>query len=109
MTPSPTPIDLEALDALKTVEGDHNHDYHVRLDCRRALVNAYPSLAAELRSARSEIERLTELLRAAQDVVEIFLGEDDQFQVAVGGNPIAVDKMLMGARSLLATLNEPKP
>jgi len=31
-------------------------------------------------------------------ICKIFLGEDDRFQIAVGGNPIAVDKMLAEAR-----------
>lgn len=40
----------------------------------------------------------------ASDVVRflaIFLGEDPRFDVAVGGNPIAVDKMLAEAREAL--------
>jgi hypothetical protein len=37
-------------------------------------------------------------LRAA---LRIFLGHDDRFQVAVGGNPNAVEKMLNEARALL--------
>ncbi len=44
--------------------------------------------------ARQRIEKLEEGLR-------LFL-EDQRFQVAVGGNPIAVDKMLSAARALLA-------
>ena len=37
-------------------------------------------------------------------VLRIFLGHDERFQVAVGGNPIAVDRMLGAARSLLSKL-----
>jgi hypothetical protein len=33
--------------------------------------------------------------------LKIFLGHDDRFQVSVGGNPIAVDKMLEEARRLV--------
>lgn len=34
--------------------------------------------------------------------LKIFLSEDARFQVAVGGNPLAVDKMLEGVRALVA-------
>lgn len=42
---------------------------------------------------KAKIESLKEALR-------IFLGGDDRFQVMVGGNPIAVERMLKNARAL---------
>lgn len=33
--------------------------------------------------------------------LKIFLGDDDRFQVAAGGNPLAVDRMLDGIRALV--------
>lgn len=45
------------------------------------------------------------LIAAAPDLLsicEIFLGGDERFQVAVGGNPTAVDKMLAAARATVA-------
>ncbi len=36
------------------------------------------------------------------EFVAIFLNEDDRFQVWVGGNPFAVDKMIAAARAALA-------
>jgi hypothetical protein len=56
---------------------------------------------------------MTDLIRGAGHAQEldkdelakflaIFLGADERFQVAVGGNPIAVDKMLADARAALA-------
>lgn len=35
-------------------------------------------------------------------ICEIFLGGDERFQVAVGGNPMVVDKMLANARIVVA-------
>ena len=34
--------------------------------------------------------------------LSIFLGHDDRFQVAVGGNPNAIEEMLNGARAALS-------
>lgn len=45
------------------------------------------------------------LIASAPDLYEalaIFLGEDDRFQVTVGGNPIAVEAMLVKAHAALA-------
>lgn len=39
-------------------------------------------------------------------ICQIFLGHDDRFQIAVGGNPIAVDKMLAAARAVVAKATE---
>jgi hypothetical protein len=44
------------------------------------------------------------LIAAAPELLKylsIFLGHDDRFQVSVGGNPIAVDRMLEEARAAL--------
>jgi hypothetical protein len=41
--------------------------------------------------------------------LSIFLGEDGRFQVAIGGNPIAVDAMLAEARAVLASTREVQP
>lgn len=38
-------------------------------------------------------------IAAMRTYLNIFLGGDDRFQIAVGGNPIAVDKMLAEARA----------
>lgn len=43
-----------------------------------------------------------ELMKA----LNIFLGHDERFQVAVGGNPIAVDAMLSEFRNLLKSIGE---
>jgi hypothetical protein len=40
--------------------------------------------------------------------LKIFLGHDDRFQVSVGGNPIAVDKMLEEARHLVGAQRAPR-
>jgi hypothetical protein len=34
-------------------------------------------------------------------VVKIFLGHDDRFQIAVGGNPLAAEQMLAAAKRAL--------
>ena len=41
--------------------------------------------------------------------LSIFLGEDGRFQVAIGGNPIAIDAMLAEARAALASAREVQP
>ena len=53
-----------------------------------------PSASSMLPDAALTAER-----DALREVVSIFLGEDDRFQVAVGGNPNAVDKMIERARA----------
>lgn len=52
--------------------------------------------ADEIQSLRQRVERLEVALR-------IFLGGDDRFQVMVGGNPNAVEKMLEEARALVGS------
>lgn len=55
--------------------------------------------------SREESEANARLIAAAPDLLvlaEIFLGGDERYQVAVGGNPIAVDKMLADARATIA-------
>lgn len=42
-------------------------------------------------------------------IVGIFLGHDDRFQVAVGGNPNAVDAMLAKARGVYAKATGGQP
>lgn len=61
--------------------------------CRTLLARGWmpPDATAHL---SAEWEGLLEMLA-------IFLGEDERFQVAVGGNPIAVDRMLDKARDIL--------
>jgi hypothetical protein len=52
-----------------------------------------------------ELEANCRLIASAPDlaeVVKVFLGHDDRFQIAVGGNPIAVEQMLANARACLA-------
>ena len=39
---------------------------------------------------------------ALVEALAAFLGEDDRFDIAIGGNPIAVDRMLARARSALS-------
>ena len=39
--------------------------------------------------------------------LEILLGRDERFQVAIGGNPLAVDRMLSAARQTLADVSSP--
>jgi hypothetical protein len=50
-------------------------------------------------AAADEIERLRKALG-------IFLGYDERFRVAVGGNPIAVEKMMEEARALVGLPKE---
>lgn len=60
-------------------------------------------------SAASEIATITRLEAEKAELLaglRIFLGHDERFHVAVGGNPIAVDRMLGAARSLLSKLEE---
>lgn len=52
--------------------------------------------------AADKIERLCEVNASLLAIAQTFLGEDDRFQVAVGGNPIAVDKMLEDARAVVS-------
>lgn len=46
-----------------------------------------------------------DLIEALIKTLKIFLGDDERFQVAVGGNPIVVDRMLAEARALVGTAN----
>jgi hypothetical protein len=48
-----------------------------------------------------EIDRL-------RDALAIFLGHDERFQIAVGGNPIAVEKMMESARAVLGRVGAPR-
>lgn len=48
-----------------------------------------------------QIEQLVAQRNALAGYVSIFLGGDDRFQVAVGGNPLVVDSMLASARAAL--------
>ena len=59
----------------------------------------------------NESPRDAALIAAARDLarfVAIFLGEDPRFQIAVGGNPNAVDKMLAAAHAALAKARDEK-
>ena len=56
------------------------------------------------RELEGENERLRSLLQSSRDALEIFLSEDDRFHVGVGGNPIAIEKMLMTTRETLESL-----
>ncbi len=54
-------------------------------------------------SPKTELDWLANarLIAAAPDMlalVTVLLGHDDRFQVALGGNPLAVDKLLASAR-----------
>jgi hypothetical protein len=40
--------------------------------------------------------------------LEILLGHDERFQVAIGGNPIAVDRMLSAARRTFVDVGSPR-
>lgn len=44
----------------------------------------------------------------AEKALGVFLGEDDHFQVAVGGNPNAVEAMIASARTTLSKLRGEK-
>ena len=39
--------------------------------------------------------------------LEILLGHDERFQVSVGGNPLAVDRMLSAARQTFRDVSSP--
>ncbi len=53
--------------------------------------------------AVNNVERLEGLVSDLRSALAIFLGHDERFRVAVGGNPISVDQMLENARALLPT------
>lgn len=61
--------------------------------------------ARELARQVDELEAENAALLA---IVRIFLGEDARFQVAVGGNPIAVDRMLAEARAVVGNRGHEK-
>jgi hypothetical protein len=57
-----------------------------------------------------EMAAIARLITAAPELLEIvaiFLGHDDRFQIAVGGNPSAVDAMLESARAVYAKATHP--
>lgn len=60
-------------------------------------------LTDELDTLRSEQNALSELLREAGEALKWFVA-DDRFQVAVGGNPIVVEKMISDSRAILAKI-----
>lgn len=66
--------------------------------CGGGDVSGHDSLCPSAHEDRSRAV----LIRA----LSIFLGEDDRFQVAVGGNPSAVEAMLAEARAALASSRE---
>lgn len=64
------------------------------------------NLSSEISSLEFRNKKLKEREGALVKALDIFLGGDDRFQVAVGGNPIAVDEMLNSARALIASARE---
>jgi hypothetical protein len=73
-------------------------DYNGRCaEALHALLLASADSAATITRLEAEKAELLAGLR-------IFLGHDERFHVAVGGNPIAIDRMLGAARSLLSKL-----
>ena len=70
-------------------------DYNRRAaDAIRRLLAEHVGLTTSLASAQRE-------LGEAREFLAIFLGQDDRFQVSVGGNPNVVDAMLARARRTL--------
>src|SRR5579883_1134976 len=67
---------------------------------RRQAQERAADLDDQLNLSKSRIAALEEALR--------FFLADDRFQVAVGGNPIAVDEMLAKARAALSPAEERK-
>ena len=51
------------------------------------------------------LEATAEAMRASDELVEllaVFLGEDERFQIAIGGNPNAIEEFMGTARTALA-------
>ena len=67
-----------------------------------ATANLIADAAKALRAAAGGRDALRKHADALAGVCETFLGHDNRFQIAVGGNPIAVDAMLDASRSTLA-------
>lgn len=68
-----------------------------------AALNARQSGEGERDSAIDEIQSLRQRVERLEAALRIFLGGDDRFQVMVGGNPDAVEKMLEEARALVGS------
>lgn len=52
-------------------------------------------------AAESERDECKATLEALMTVLKVFLGHDQRFQIAIGGNPLAIEKMLSSARRSL--------
>lgn len=57
---------------------------------------------AQIDAALAAQDRLVALIPDLVRYLAIFLGEDERFHIAIGGNPYATDKMLAAARATLA-------
>jgi hypothetical protein len=55
-----------------------------------------------LDAAMKAVAKPDALMAEMLEVAKIFLGHDERFQVSVGGNPIAVDRMLDHCRAIVA-------
>jgi hypothetical protein len=55
-----------------------------------------------LEAACKAVAKPDALMAEMLEVAKIFLGHDERFQVSVGGNPIAVDRMLDHCRAIVA-------
>jgi hypothetical protein len=78
--------------------------------CRDNNLAIDPALASDLvqKIAEAIAVRDFEERQALRAALCIFLGHDERFQVAVGGNPVAVEKMLNEARALTRDVCNPK-
>lgn len=70
----------------------------VWLSGSNALLKVRPDTANGARVILAQRELIGELV----ELLAIFLGQDDRFQISVGGNPVAVKKMFADAQSILA-------
>lgn len=76
-------------------KGGKTHDEH-----RVAKTDPYGDYAALIVKAVNSHDALV-------DILKIFLGHDERFQIAVGGNPLAVEKMLAAAKRTLVRVSAP--
>lgn len=69
-------------------------------------MNNYPHMCRDdhIEIGHSDGEHEQCPLCRAIAVIGIFCGYDERFQVAVGGNPIAIDKMMADVHQLLREL-----
>lgn len=97
-TPTPWRVGYTGRCIIKEVPGlsDSDDGYTV------AVLTAHSLLPnSEAKANAAFIVRACNSHDALVKALDTFLGGDDRFRVAVGGNPIAVDQMIADARAIL--------